>query len=193
MTMNKFIVILSILSFVIILVAGFFVFSSYIYNEKQTDTVGVESYPDNSGAEGGTTEPQICDGDAMMCPDGSSVGRSGPGCVFADCPTPHATSARVTTYMDGTATALNVSVTPHAIISDSRCPIDVTCISAGTIEILTVLSTKTSHGEHKLTLGKPQVFGDYVVTLVAVTPDKKQAKSIPDSSFRFTFEIAKRI
>lgn len=33
-----------------------------------------------------TTKPQLCDADARQCPDGSSVGRTGADCHFAECP-----------------------------------------------------------------------------------------------------------
>ncbi len=35
-----------------------------------------------------TIEPHACTLDAMICPDGSAVGRTGPNCEFAPCPTP---------------------------------------------------------------------------------------------------------
>lgn len=135
------------------------------------------------------TEPVACTADAKLCPDGSAVGRSGPNCEFAACPAPSATSARVTTYMGGTATALTVSVNARELVSDSRCPAEVECVWAGTVEVRTALATPVSHGEHVLTLGEPQVFGEYTVTLVEVTPAKTQAE-IPHSSYRFTYEIA---
>ncbi len=131
-----------------------------------------------------------CDADAKICPDGSSVGRSGPKCEFTACPSADATSATLTTYLGGSPTALNVTVSPQKVVSDSRCPSDVTCVWAGTVEVKTILSTQVAHGEHVLTLGEPQVFGDYTVTLVEVTPVKTQ-EAIPDSSYRFTFEIVK--
>ena len=31
---------------------------------------------------------QACTMEAMVCPDGSAVGRTGPNCTFAPCPTP---------------------------------------------------------------------------------------------------------
>ena len=43
-------------------------------------------------------------------------------------------------------------------------------------------------GEYVLTLGEPQDFGDYKVTLIDVSPAKTQAE-IPESSYGFTFEI----
>ena len=34
--------------------------------------------------------PKACTQEAMLCPDGSYVGRTGPNCEFAPCPTPPA-------------------------------------------------------------------------------------------------------
>ena len=61
---------------------------------------------------------------------------------------------------------------------------------AGTVEVRTVLSTPVSHGEHILTLGQPQPFGEYNVTLIEVSPTKTE-DAVPESSYRFTFEIEK--
>lgn len=152
--------------------------------------VGIFSVTDSVVKENAEDGPYECYGDAMMCPDGSAVGRSGPKCEFTACPPANATSSRTTTYLGGTVTALNVSVTPKEIVSDSRCPSDVTCIWAGTVEVRTVLATMVGHGEHVLKLDEPRVFGDHLVTLVDVTPAKK-LDAIPDSSYRFTFTIEK--
>lgn len=132
--------------------------------------------------------PVACDGDAKLCPDGSSVGRSGPQCEFAACPAVEAASTTITTYLGGTATGLGVSVSPKKLVSDSRCPAEVACIWAGTVEVETTLTTSVSHGEHVLTLGKSQTFGDYTVTLTAVTPDKGE-EAVPESSYRFTYTV----
>lgn len=141
-------------------------------------------------AEGEAPVPVACDGDAKLCPDGSSVGRSGPQCEFAACPSVEAASTTLTTYLGGTATGLSVSVNPTKVVSDSRCPATVTCVWAGTVEVETILSTPVSHGEHVLSLGKSQTFGDYTVTLTAVTPDKSE-EAVPESSYRFTYTVVK--
>ncbi len=135
--------------------------------------------------------PQVCDADALICPDGSSVGRSGPNCEFNACPSEHATSTRTTTYLGGTTTALNLSISPRKVVSDSRCPIDVTCIWAGTVEVHTTLATQVANGEHVLALNEPKIFGGYTITLVDVTPAKTQG-ALPESSYRFTFEISRQ-
>ena len=38
---------------------------------------------------------QACTMEAMVCPDGSAVGRTGPNCAFAPCPTPAPTGGSV--------------------------------------------------------------------------------------------------
>lgn len=135
-------------------------------------------------------EPVACTMEAKICPDGTAVGRQGPNCEFAACPSEDATYATLTTFLGGTATTMNVTVSPQEVVSDSRCPKDVQCVWAGTVEVRTVLSTQVSHGEHVLTLGAPQTFGNYTVTLVSVTPEKT-VDAIPESSYRFTFDIKK--
>lgn len=105
---------------------------------------------------------------------------------------PSATSTTVTTNIGGEAEGLTITVQPKELISDSRCPQNVQCVWAGTVEVRTVLASQTGHGEHTLTLGKPQTFGDYSVTLTSVTPTVKTAGvAIPASSYLFTFEIQK--
>lgn len=154
---------------------------------RQYGIVGIFSVTDSV-----KKEVYACDADAKICPDGSSVGRTGPNCEFATCPAPERNSATLTTFIGGSPTALNVTVNPRAIVSDSRCPQGVQCIWAGTVEVRTVLSTQVSHGEHVLKLGEAQQFGDFNVTLTDVTPYPKEGESIPESSYRFTFLIERR-
>ncbi len=40
------------------------------------------------------SEPVACTMDAMICPDGTAVGRTGPNCEFAPCPVSDETSMR---------------------------------------------------------------------------------------------------
>lgn len=133
-----------------------------------------------------------CNADAKVCWDGSTVGRTGSDCQFALCPLQTATSSVVRTTLGQKMTGLNVSITPKEIVSDSRCPLGVQCVWAGTVEVRTVLETKVSHGEQTLTLGKPAPFGDYLVTLTEVTPAPKAGEKIAGSSYRFVFEVKKK-
>lgn len=55
----------------------------------------MESYPRQCISKEGTNftedisnkQPVACTADAKICPDGSGVGRTGPNCEFAPCPT----------------------------------------------------------------------------------------------------------
>lgn len=151
---------------------------------------GIFSITDSvSAAPIDTGEPVMCTMDAKICPDGSAVGRQGPNCEFAACPT-DGTTSMVTVAVGERATVSGVTIEPKAIVSDSRCPIDVTCVWAGTVEVRTVLSTMVGHGEHTMTLGAPQTFGEYTVTLSGVSPAKTQG-DIDEDRYQLTFEVAK--
>lgn len=154
-------------------------FSVFILMNGNTDKQE-QLVPDN--------EPSVCQADAKLCPDGSYVGREGSQCEFSDCPTEEKSFTELSTFLGGSETGLGITVSPQKIVSDSRCPAEVVCIWAGTVEVRTLISTKQANGEHVLTLGTPQVFGEYTVTLVSVSPDKTQ-EDTPDSLYRFTFEV----
>ncbi len=172
----------------VLIIIGMF---GYAYFPKKEQPVGITPQPIQNEDEK-KPEAWLCNGDGKICPDGSLVGRTGPNCEFTACPLPTATTSIQTTYMGGTVTGLNVSVNPKELVSDSRCPSDVQCVWAGTVEVRTVIFSKVAHGEHVLTLGKPQTFGDYTVTLTKVTPEKNSTYTAPISSYRFTFEIKKK-
>lgn len=156
---------------------------------RQYPVIGIFSVTDSVQKLEPVSYP--CNADAKICPDGSSVGRTGPKCEFAACPPADAKEGTVTTFLGGSATTLNVTLNPRVVISDSRCPQGVQCIWAGTVEVKTAMSTQVAHGEQTLKLGEPVVFGDFTVTFTAVTPTKTQDK-ISDSSYRFTFTVKKR-
>ncbi|MDO8739962.1 MAG: hypothetical protein Q7J54_00115 [Candidatus Woesearchaeota archaeon] len=78
--------------------------------------------------------PVACTQEAKICPDGSSVGRTGPNCEFTKCPEVQEVSAfdslvnftisKQIKFSDG----LTVTLTE---INDSRCKPGVVCIQAG--------------------------------------------------------------
>lgn len=150
-----------------------------------------ENATTSAGGAATTPEAWECNGDGFTCPDGTTVGRTGPSCEFAACPPADRAQAQVTTYLGGTATAMNISVNPKEIISDSRCAEGVQCIWAGTVEVRTVIHSQMAHGEHTLTLGTAQVFDTYTVTLTQVSPYPKAGEQIGQGDYRFTFAIEK--
>lgn len=60
------------------------------YQWQKYDVAGIFSVTDSVVVEGnddaGEEDPVFCTMDAKMCPDGSYVGRQGPNCEFAACP-----------------------------------------------------------------------------------------------------------
>ncbi len=103
--------------------------------------------------------------------------------------TPEATSAIVKSAIGQKSTGLKISITPEKIISDSRCPLNVQCIWAGTVEVQTLVDGTMPKGEFVFELNKPKTFGNFIITLIEVAPTKTAGVAINDSSYNFTFEI----
>lgn len=134
-----------------------------------------------------------CTQEAKICPDGSAVGRTGPNCEFAEC-SPIVVPLSQKTQIGGITGGLGISVAPLEILEDSRCPINVTCIQAGTVRIRTnVLITRSPYSEDSVmtefNLGEPLILNKASVTLIEVSPEPNAGIKIKDSDYVFRFEI----
>ena len=146
----------------------------YAYNEKFLAPVPVTT---------------ACTEEAKVCPDGSSVGRTGPNCEFTPCPTAPAVEKEITTVaLNETAYTFGIHITPLEVLEDSRCPKDVQCIQAGTVRIRAKLQSDGGSEIQILTLGSPTNFLGKRVTLMAVEPAKYSKTPISSSDYRFTFQ-----
>ncbi|MFA6502757.1 MAG: hypothetical protein WCT45_00680 [Candidatus Paceibacterota bacterium] len=87
---------------------------------------------------------------------------------------------------------LGVRLTPLAVLADSRCPVDVQCIQAGTVRVRARLISGLGEADQGFTLGQPVTTETEVVTLIAVLPQPKAGVAIQESEYRFEFTIAKR-
>lgn len=152
-------------------------------------------------------QPLVCTMEAMLCPDGSYVGRTGPKCEFAPCPTPinpattstpvaSTTPINPTPVKTGTTAKLNqtilnngVYITPLDLISDSRCPSDVTCIWAGTATLKTKLKAGNKTEEIVLTLREPIKFQNKTITLEDVFPAPSSKTVIESPDYKFSFGV----
>ena len=131
---------------------------------------------------------EACTAEAKLCPDGSYVGRTGPNCEFAECPTPSATS---TLAIGESATISGSTIKVLSLVGDSRCPVDVQCIQAGTVRVN--ISVNASASGVTLTLGKPQVVENVTITLVSVIPAEKHSKeTVAPGDYRFTFTVVSK-
>lgn len=124
-------------------------------------------------ATGNTSPPKACTQEAKLCPDGSYVGRTGPNCEFAPCPSGIEFGKPVTLGIAGTITytdGLNISVKE---INDSRCKADVVCVWQGELSA----SLSLLHG----------VFGDVPGEIHLGTVNNK---SVSLKGYKFSLESA---
>ena len=143
-----------------------------------------------------------CTMEAKLCPDGVTyVGRGGPNCEFAACPNTPATnngggnnssSLPIETGLNKKISALGLSLTPLQVVEDSRCPIDVQCIQAGTVRVKVLIQSGLGEGAITMTLNTPITTEAEEVTLVSVSPAPLSTHNIGDAEYRFVFEIKKR-
>lgn len=142
--------------------------------------------------------PTACTMDAKICSDGSAVGRSGPQCEFAVCPEvkPGVSAipivATTTARLQQKITTGGIMITPLEVVEDSRCPVDVQCIQAGTVRLRTVFESGITKEELILKLGSPSAFMKKQVELLSVDPEQFSKKKLTPTSYRFTFRITER-
>lgn len=142
-------------------------------------------------------ESIACTADAMQCPDGSWVGRSGPNCQFV-CPAATSTGttsgpAIVTAHVGETVTGLlGIRIEPLKVIEDSRCPVDVQCIQAGRVRLEAQIVDGMGTSTETFIVGTPITLEAASVTLVSVAPARYSQTNLKPSDYIFTFEIRTR-
>lgn len=128
----------------------------------------------------------MCTMEAKMCPGGTYVGRSGPKCEFAACPSVSKSSK---SKINETILINELYITPLSVVSDSRCPADVTCVWAGTVTILARLNIGINTEEKELSLGEEVSFQGKKVSLSKVNPATDSKKQIDESQYVFEFLV----
>jgi hypothetical protein len=149
-------------------------------------------------AQAPNEETRACTKEAKICPDGTAVGRTGPNCEFEECPAPSPVTpapsgpVSVTARLGEMKSGLGVSLTPLAVLEDSRCPQDVQCIQAGTVRLRAQLTSGLGSATQEFKLNQPVTTEAEMITLIAVTPATKAGTPIAEAQYQFTFEIRKR-
>lgn len=82
-----------------------------------------------------------------------------------------------------------VYITPSKVVYDSRCPKDVQCIQAGSVDLGVLLENGTSSQNVIITLGKEFTFAGKILTLTEVYPSKIAGKTIKESEYRFLITV----
>lgn len=97
----------------------------------------------------------------------------------------------VTTRLNQEVQIGDIRVKPLAVLEDSRCPVDVTCIWAGRVRLRVAVS---GAGEPVMEIGQPvNVAGGRRLTLVAVAPlnwAHPPAGVDPNAPKRFAFRLS---
>lgn len=85
-----------------------------------------------------------------------------------------------------------ISITPTSIVEDSRCPIDVTCIQAGTVRVLAKIAVDAGEKEYVLPFNVPVAVDSRTVTLTRVSPESRSQYQILSTEYRFTFKVSEK-
>ena len=88
--------------------------------------------------------------------------------------------------------AFGVTVVPETVLEDSRCPVDVTCIQAGTVRLRAELVSALGKGKQIFILGEPVTTEAEEVTLLRVNPEPRAGAPADPDDYRFVFEVKKR-
>ncbi len=139
-------------------------------------------------------EGVVCTMEAKQCPDGSFVGRTGPKCEFAACPTGASSAGprSVEAGINETVNALDVSITPLQVLEDSRCAVDVQCVWAGTVRVRVRLVSGLGTSEMVFSPDTPVTTEAESILLTEVSPAPHSKQKIAPADYRFTFEVSKR-
>ncbi len=145
-----------------------------------------------------------CTLEAKMCPDGVTyVGRQGPNCEFQACPTvststkstkptPSTTGSDITLKIEEKKIVGDLSLTFSDILQDSRCPVDVQCIQAGSVNVSVTLSKDNNTQTMTLSSDKAfLIFGGYSISIKNVLPIKKSTAMLTGGDYIITFHIEK--
>ncbi len=87
---------------------------------------------------------------------------------------------------------LGNKITPLQILEDSRCPIDVQCIQAGTVRLRAILENSLGKSEQVFILGESVTTENEFVSMVRVEPSTDSKTTINDTEYTFYFKVKKR-
>lgn len=101
-------------------------------------------------------------------------------------------SGGTSTQINGLAEILGVSINPKTVLEDSRCPIDVACIQAGTVRVEALVDFGSGAIPQQFTLGEAITTEAGSVTLVRVDPTKDTNTTLAPTDYVFYFKVTVR-
>ncbi|MAZ41141.1 hypothetical protein CL654_03435 [bacterium] len=165
---------IGIIVVIVVLVGGLIYFGNTSSTEEGTET------PEEQTSTG--TQPTGSTGSSgMQPPTGGSTGTVTPT-GFA---------------LGQTIQMMDVTLTPTAVVEDSRCPQgpgSVTCVWEGTVRVAARLRQDTYTDANfddflDFKLGEATRYGNYMITLVSALPYPNVGTTIRDSDYRFTWVV----
>jgi hypothetical protein len=113
---------------------------------------------------------------------------SGPPAVAAE-----TTGSNQTVRIGATARLGGIAITPLAVLEDSRCPGDVTCIWAGRVLIRARIDAEGRSSTSEMELGKPVATSpNAAIVLARVEPQRNTSAAIEPDDYRFAFATAEQ-
>ncbi len=110
--------------------------------------------------------------------------------VLAACAVPSSNAIRTFTGAIGGRIVLGSrTVTPLAVIEDSRCPANVQCIQAGTVRLKVRVEEGPLSREATVGLSQPAALEGAWLHLVVVCPPRGAPGTVPHRGYRFIFAI----
>lgn len=95
------------------------------------------------------------------------------------------------TKLNQGASGLDITLIPLEVTEDSRCPMEVQCVWAGTVKVRTTLRSASGEGVEVFELGKTITTETRAITLIEVLPAKRVTNVVPQD-YEFVFEVKKR-
>jgi hypothetical protein len=119
------------------------------------------------------------------------IGTAAAGCAPAE---PPASAAETDAWgqavrIGATERIGDVAVTPLAVLEDSRCPPDVTCVWAGRVLIRARIEAGGRSWIGEMELGKPVAAGTRAIVLARIWPEHVAPAAAP-GDYRFAFAPA---
>jgi hypothetical protein len=118
----------------------------------------------------------------------AGIWASGSRVVQAPASGPITLEARIGQEVSG----LGVRIIPMELLEDSRCPVDVVCIQAGTVRVRALLIGGLGEANQEFRLNQPITTETEEITLIQVMPQPLAGIETEDSAYVFRFEISKR-
>lgn len=106
---------------------------------------------------------------------------------------PDGTPVSAEVKLNETARAAGVVVNPVEVVEESRCPVDVQCIQAGTVRVRAFVTERgaTEAMDVMFELNVPMTVGSDQITLVKVAPEPREGATIASGDYVFTFTVVK--